>query len=347
MTDRPAPRTLSVPGEFPDLPAALAAAQPGDTVLLTAPAVVRETIRFPDGVTIEALAGAMLRGPAGCPVLVIEDAVDARISGLHLIHERGDGDAPLCEIRRAAVELRRCTFSAARGHGLLATEGAQLRLKHCAFSASSGDGVHLDGPAVHAEVLDCSACDNSGHGLRAVGGADAYMERFTARENGWGISAAGEATRVTCRMGVIESNRGTGLFSHLGAMLRIEGCSITANAGDGVSGSGSGTSIIARRNIVACNSGAGFLISGGPAVILDGNTCGDNHGAGISLSGPGTTVEIFANECVENGRGIITAGDVTGLMEDNVCERNSTDDFAVTAPALRLLRNRGAPPKTP
>jgi hypothetical protein len=214
--------TWHVPGDVPTIAAALAAAQPGDAVLIAPGTYHEHDLVLP--------AGVSLTGDATDPADVVIDA-------------QGAGQVLAVLDPAAMVTISRLTLTggdAARGGGLLAGGNvvALSEVRLVANGADYGGGLYAEG--AHTYLSSCEVSDNL---ARAVGG---------------GVFARGEG-ELQINDSAIARNEaqayGGGWYAAAGAQLTVTGTTVADNsaaaAAEGASFAAAGVSFL--RSVIATN----------------------------------------------------------------------------------------------
>jgi len=265
---------LRVPADHPTIAAALAAAGPGDEVVVSAGTWTERNLVLPSDV--------ILRGATGDPRDVVIDAED-----LGRIGFTDFGAGP-------GTELRHLTFrngsTTSHGGGIYAKD-VDLRVIDCRFEACRagnwGGGLAFQGNCSPL-VQDCTFQDNDalyGGGLYCESGS-AVVTRCTFRNNhathgGGGMQAWYPPSTPVVTSCVFDGNDclsfSGGGFSVQYGTARLEGCTFHGNRA-GVNGAGSAAhvnvgSLTLERCLVARNPGTGEPVACPGGATLDVSCC--------------------------------------------------------------------------
>ncbi|OYT71187.1 MAG: hypothetical protein CFK52_08660 [Chloracidobacterium sp. CP2_5A] len=189
-------------GDFSTISAALNVARASDRILVR-PGVYRETVTLtknleiiadgpPGSVVVESASGPCLRQRLGSQVAqgltlrsagqpaVQLDGGALTLEDCHITAAQSAGVA--ASGAEARLTLRRSCIHGG-GHGLTATNGAQVELVECDIADHAGDGVRLDKQA-RLIARDSRIQGNRQVGVSATGGAAARLERCLLERNG-------------------------------------------------------------------------------------------------------------------------------------------------------------------
>ncbi len=315
--------TLPVPGTYPTIAAALAAAVSGDTVsvacgrylehglAMASGVVLRSEHGDPDCVAIDAAGAIRCLGVAG-------SGAGTTIEGIEFTGGIGSGGG--IRVGPAShVVLVRCRFRAnatpGDGAGLLVTGGSTVAIRECQFldnDARVGPETDLQrggGAWVLESSVRLEDCLFAGNRARAGGAlfaqGDVEIVRCVFRENsarlGGGVYAGGFTLRFEdCLMEenatdalVAQQGRGGAVFA-TATGTEYAGCTFTRNfaghSGGAIyhtaSGSVGGRSSTFRGNRAYVNGGAGVLAvpSEFRGCVVAGNDAIVNNGGGFVLS---------------------------------------------------------------
>ncbi len=261
------PRTLKVPGDFPTPAAALAAAHPGDVLLLAAGTWTGPiAINFPLEIQGAGPLATIVQCPPndGCPLTLGPAAIGVKISGITFRHT-----APLAGNDRFAAALIRggtatfsdCHFTQASGHGLCVIQGGRATLSRCRFSENGWDGAAATDSASTLEIHDSEALNNLQHGIEAWAGAALTL------------------TNSRC-----EGNARNGIHADVAlASAKLTGNQLIANRELGL------LLASASSGEISANTASGNLLGGlliraaANALTVTGNTATQNQGPGLIL----------------------------------------------------------------
>ena len=202
LVERSAGLTLDVPGGYATIAAALAAAQPGDEVVIAA-GVFQESLSIPTGVS--------LRG-AGVDKTFLHGGIQAYATGVSLADLTVDGtitpDAyAAIDVFQGQADIRRVHVKGGtRGIVVEANTGA-LTVDRVRVEGTTGAGIVL-GAAKDVTVSNAIVATNQGHGLQVVSGtagtANVLVTHSLLFANGF--AAAEGAGYVTDSGGVTLAN---------------------------------------------------------------------------------------------------------------------------------------------
>jgi len=292
--------TLKVPADQPTIADALAAAVPGDVILVSA-GTYAESVAITGKrlLTLQAKGAVVLQGAE--PVLQIDDCVGVEVEGFTLALDSGDAPCQVTGSKDCA--LRQLTI------------------------AGEASGVRLQDSS-NVVVSDCDFTGLTGVALFATGCARLLVEKCTVDEATIGIQFGdfGEdpVTNSTVSRNTFRDCSVAGFQDTGGSVLLVERNVVEDGAGDGLSlGSISDTELsVVTRNTIRDLEGAGIPIRGG-AITVDRNVLTDLGGNGIDVIHGGGSNRILSNKLAGMAGIGISAGD------DDVVEANSVKQAAV------------------
>lgn len=265
----------TVPDAYASIQAAIDAAQPGDTVQVTA-GQYEGPIAFKDNI--------QLTGEGADKVCVVSHAPDAaaltasgcasgRISGIAFEQTYSGPLAP-----------KQSKFPAA-----IALKGSSLEISACTGHSMQGDGLSIAGRSTPS-VRDCAFDKNGGCGIYLNDGTEATVGNTQCTENG--------------RSGILLTGRATAPI--------LTGNRCLKNQKDGICFEGGATGD-ALKNVCSENAGSGIRIHG-PRSYPDftGNECRGNLAYGIGWD---ENSRATVKDCVLEGNGWIGDADVAPLLE--------------------------------
>jgi nitrous oxidase accessory protein NosD len=319
----PLPRILQVPSEFPSIQAAIAAASPGDTVVV-APGVYRENLDFlGKGITVTS------RHPQDAAV-VAATIIDGGEQGSVVTFDSYEPPGAVL-----------CGFTITNGSGKL-----QSSLNVLGSSARAGGGIRIgseSGPVIRNNLITKNRADLGG-GVYACSISLALLEDNCIADNhallGGGVRVAGDFRKPRTR----DSGQQT--------PFRLRQCTVRhnrASIGAGVSIDRVSSPQIIDNTIhhnIAAWDGGGIAVWDRSSPEIRGNRIFDNqagsvygYGGGISIVNtcrPSITGNFItgnqATGTVESGGGGVMAYRSAPSMADNVLQ----DNQAQNGPALYL-----------
>lgn len=145
-------RTLMVEGngrgQFPSITAALAEAQPGDTVLV-GPGEYREALALKPGVTVRSRIPlqAVLRSVEAGALVIAHDVARSRLTGFRLVSDAQQPFAVGVEVAGSDTELEDLVITGARETGVRIRGASPAVLRGCRIENSLGPGIEILGAA--------------------------------------------------------------------------------------------------------------------------------------------------------------------------------------------------------
>lgn len=367
------PQTLALApdgsGDFPDLPAAVAAVEPGGVINLgPGTYTLQEPLIIDKPLT---LAGAGIDETfivSGGQGYVVRYSGDGRFAATDItFRHEGDVDADAVRIDQGEIEISRCRFTGAvwaEGNdphaGLHILGGAQGRVQDSEALANNLDGIRVENDA-HVDLLRNTANDNAQYGIHfrdsargqasdnhctgnalggigVLGSAQPVLENNTLSGNDesgivyWG-NGAGEARRNTCR-----DNGLHGISLNDNAAPLLQENQLISNTQDGLVYFGSAAGV-ARHNTCNENGLHGIGVNGQAQPTLDSNICSSNAESGIRYSDESSGLA-QGNECTHNTlSGIIVTNSATPTLDGNFSNENTEDGLAYFESAGGIARN--------
>jgi hypothetical protein len=293
--------TLRVPGDYPTISAALAAAQASDLVeiacgtyferdlVLKTGVVVSGATGQPDCVVIDAGGagrGFVADGVAGCDIvgLTVRNASPA-VAG-----ESGGG----LRCVGSTVSFSSCTFQGGQveggGHGGgVYAENSLLTLDACRFESNvaGGWGGAFHGSSAETHLIDCTFVGNhaSRHGAVFLGGAPfavyetCLFESNTADSSSGGFGAENSVAGLFgCRLLANDGRRSGGAVTVTGSSsVLIQGCTFRNNVTSDEGGAvtvGAGARADIQRSIFDgnCTTGSPDATARGGAIYVGGGS---------------------------------------------------------------------------
>jgi len=271
-------RAIKVPGDYPDIPAAILAARPNDIIRVSAgtyktPLIITKPISLKgsaDGKTIIELPAK----EAGF-ITVSSTAPGTRISGFELRHtgfDHGLNRYSGITIEAQDVTISSCSIQDCAGHGIAVLGGAQAKISSCKISRCGWDGISVYGEDSRAEISDTLCQENLQHGIGFWLGGSGSVTKSKVLKNGLcGILAMSTGTKVTISSNTCSGNREAGILLSDAVSAEVISNTCEKNLLSG---------IVAR--------------SENTQVDLVGNTTKGNHEVGI-LTHQGVKVGKFEN----------------------------------------------------
>ncbi len=206
-----------------DIPSALAAAKPGQTVYV--PAGV-----WPGAIDLK--AGVRLQGAGpGHSKLVqarirAQDMADARVGGFTII---GDRDT-LVDVRGGSLDLEQCVLAGPAARGIVARDAAAITVRECSFARLGQAAIVVDRASA---TLDRVAVTKCGEGLFARGKSQAALTRCIVNNNarsGARIEGGAALAAAEC---IFWRNRAHGV-EVLDSQATLDRCTLVTNYACGV-----------------------------------------------------------------------------------------------------------------
>ncbi len=300
-------------GDYRTLEEAVAAASPGETILL-------ETGTYRLVEPLEVSKPLRLVGAGMDDTEIVSEAWGyvVRFSGdgpfaaeCITFRYEGGGVADVAVVEGGEVAFARCRFTGARAiHAALLGGRAGLRLQ--------GNTIGV--------VRDCVAAGND-YGIYVGGQAQPTLDRNVCTDNETsGIFYLGSPGGVACQ-NECSGNGVAGIYVGGQAQPTLEGNTCTGNKSSGIAYGGDASGV-SRQNECAGN-GIGIFVGEQSRPTLEGNVCADNERAGIAYCLLPCDAGGIArqNKCSGNEVGIYVAETAGPDLVDNDCYDNAEEDI--------------------
>lgn len=263
-------RTLQVPGDFPTLPDAVAAARERDRIVVAegtwaGPVVIDKPLTLEgagrDRTIVEVDAAA------SCAATFGPGSSGSRVSGITFRH-RGFDSGPnrfsALLVRGAELTLADCRVADSAGHGLAVQEAGRVAASRCLFENNGWDGVAVRGAGSRIEFSECEATGNFGHGFDLWDGGSGALHRCIARDNSAnGILVDTTAADVVIGENDLRANREYGIVVSAAASGRIHGNQSRENLLGGMAVRFSAARLSFENNRLENNLGPGLALEQG------------------------------------------------------------------------------------
>ncbi len=288
-------RTLQVPGDFPTLAEAIAAARDKDRIVIaegtwTGPVIVDKPLALEgagrDKTFVEVEATLSTAATFG------RQSSGSRVSGITFRHRGFDAGADRFSavlVRGAEITLNDCRFADSAGHGFAVVEAGRVAASRCSFENNGWDGVAVRGAGSRVEFTGCESTGNFGHGYDLWDGGSGAIHDSLARDNsGNGILVHTTGENVVLGNNDLRGNREYGIVAFSAVSGRIHGN-------------------LCRENLLG---GMAVRFAAAPMVI-EGNKLEKNGGPGLALE-QGLQASAYANNTAKGnagGKNIVTGAD--------------------------------------
>ena len=364
VTAHAEPKTITVPGDFPAVKAAVEAAAPGDTVLIK-PGQYQESLVIDKPVTLrgEAPEQVLLRNTvlAG-NVIKITSKEAVLLENLIVEHSdrEPDGQEPkypdLVLVEGGKAELRRCVLRKGGGSGLSAGTGSEVTAKDCRMEDNVRAGAAIHDKGTVARLSGNTLAKNGNEGIVVYDeGAGVFTENSVLKNRRNGILAVGPAPEgIVIQGNRAEANAETGIHvdrcpgvavlsniciknlkegirAHTGTPVEVRQNLCEGNEGAGIHAGGAGTVAAVEENRCMENQGAGIAVLAGARAAIKGNTATGNGGNGVAVRNWETSADITGNTCTGNTlNGILVSHGAAATVEGNTCTANKGRGVAQT-----------------
>lgn len=263
-------RTLQVPGDFPTLAAAVAAARDRDRIVVAegtwaGPVVIDKPLTLEGAgrdrtiVEVDAAAGnAATFGPGSS---------GSRASGITFRHrgfDAGPDRFSAVLVRGAELTFADCRMADSAGHGLAVLAAGRVAATRCLFENNAWDGAAVRGAGSRLEASECEATGNFGHGFDLWDGGSGALHRGTARDNSAnGILVDTTADDVVVGDNDLRANREYGIVVSAAASGRIHGNQCRENLLGGMAVRFSAARLSFENNRLERNHGPGLALEQG------------------------------------------------------------------------------------
>jgi parallel beta-helix repeat protein len=300
--------TLRVPQDHKSIQAAVDAAQPGDTVMVS-PGNYKERIRLKPGIIVRS-AGDDAKGELGL-----------KRAEATLLDGGGEGSGPgVVMAEGSSLDGFTVTnvgnYDDARWKRHYDSQGEELADEEGAVGVEgSNPAISIEG--VTCTVVQCIVHHNGSAGIGVVG------------QDGQRVAPIIRGNVVFRNMG-----GGIGLADGAEAIVRENTCYENLRAGIGCRNS----SPVVTGNTCYGNVRAGIGCREGATPVLRGNKCYRNRRAGIGIRMKGTSPVVEDNECYENAMaGIGNRDGAEPIIRNNRCYKNKMAGIGTRSGARPLI----------
>jgi nitrous oxidase accessory protein NosD len=283
------PRELLVdptdPTAYPEIDAAVAVAEDGDTVIVSpgtyrVPVVVDRAVRIEGRGSVE----EVILEPVGGEALGVA-ASGAHIRGLTIRPSRAGNDGA--------------------DHSAVAVHDASVIVEGCQLSSHLGASVWVGGPAAEVWLHGCVIANGAQNAVWVTEEARAEVVGCRITGHRWPIIVGGAHASLTVRDCQVLDNLDHGIVGADRATLVVAGCTIARNAVSGVLLLGAAPASRVEGCIIEENGGTGVFVEGGRGRIVGNRIRGNDVGVAV-MEGAAPIVE--DNELTENRLGLGVRG---------------------------------------
>ncbi len=263
-------RTLQVPGDFPTLAEAVAAARDRDRIVVgegtwAGPVIIDKAIALEgagrDKTIVEVEAAVSTAATFG------RHSGGARVSGITFRHrgfDAGPDRFSALLVRGAEVTMNDCRVADSAGHGLAVMEAGRVVATRCLFENNGWDGVAVRGAGSRIEFTECESTGNFGHGYDIWDAGSGAIHGSIARDNsGNGILVDTTAEDVVIGDNELRGNREYGIVVSAAASGRVHGNQCRENLLGGMAVRFSAARLIFENNKLEKNAGTGLALEQG------------------------------------------------------------------------------------
>ena len=293
-------------GDFATVSAAIAAAKPGDRIL------VRPGL-YEEGLVVDKPLEILGDGPVsdivirarGAEVLLFQASI-GRVANLTLRQDGGNGKWYGVDITQGRLDLEGCDISSRSLSCVGIHDGADPRLRRNQIHNSQQAGIVFHDSGLG--TLEDN--DITGNALAGV----------TVKTGG----------NPTLRRNRVHDNRASGVLVLEGGLGTLEDNDITGNTLAGVTVKTGGNPTL-RRNQIHDNKGSGVVVTDSGLGILDDNDITGNGLTGVEIRYSGSPT-LRANRINRNGYYAVSIyGGGLGVIEDNDLTRNTEGAWLIAA----------------
>jgi tetratricopeptide (TPR) repeat protein len=276
-------RTLTVPGDFGSIAAAIEAARPRDRIRIGA-GTWNEALQVDKPLELEGAGRdqtVIECGAGDGPVIVWGSAAGGGRASRMLLRHRtvapGAERFSVVLVRGGQVGFGECEMRDGNGHGVVVIEGGLAVLNRCRFAANGWDGVAAYGDGSRVEVSECESTGNYEHGIDIWNGAAAVIRGSTASGNGRNgsyIATPGPLEIIDSRFIdnrefglVVAASRGGTLHGNTAERNRLGGIAIHRTAAE----------LEVRDNRALRNEGPGLVLDRGFAARVLANNLSEHN----------------------------------------------------------------------
>ena len=346
-------RTLTVPGQYATVQAAIDAARSGETVRVGA-GTYREKLLFRTGVRLvgDGSETTIISVPGTGDCLEAKDCPSGTISGFTFEHSAPNppNDVEYAVfLHGSAVQMRNCRVRNSGSVGVSCEEGDKSLVESCEIVGSHGFGLRAQGAGTASVFRGNRVHNNGWAGIIFDKGAAGLAENNTSEDNEqFGFSVVDKGTAPTINGNTVRHNKLSGFTYQDGAGGTASGNTVVDNLQAGFRIADAGTAPTLSHNQVKGNAFSGIIIIDGAGGLLDSNTSDANGGTGVLVKGGGTAPVLRGNQLTGNKLNGLYFGEAAeGLAESNVVSGNVQTGIFVggkgTGPTLRAnqARNNG------
>ena len=200
------PRELRVPEQYPNVEAAVAAANPGDTILLGS-ANWYGNVVIDQPLTLQGRGNARLMAADGSQPIITVNSDSVRIRQLRI--ERGAAGVVAAASARG-LSFEDCSFSRNFGDAIRAVGTPSMSIVNTSITLNEGRGVFLDG-ANGFYINNSQANDNGGAGFEMFSN-DGFISNCEARRNQAGAGFFLIGSRCGLQNNLATDNQGMGFL---------------------------------------------------------------------------------------------------------------------------------------
>ena len=210
----PTGQIIHVPRDYLTIGAALATAQPGQTVLV-APGVYEECVVLKSGVRLvgQKWDTTIIRNRSTpSPVVYANGISSASISNftiLQLLEQTGTNRYGCIHIKNSSITVQSC-YVQSSGNGIDITSSGNSQVLNCLAKDCARTGISVDNG--HADLSDNTCSENKEWGIYFVNGSKGKVDGNTCNGNTFGgLAFRGSSTQVDIMRNVANNNGGHGI----------------------------------------------------------------------------------------------------------------------------------------
>ncbi len=304
------------PADFATLGAAIAAAEPGQRILIL-PGCYTESLQIDKPVTLigQGKAGEVQIKSIDSPCITIQsDQVNLHNLAIHACREAGNA----------------LFFGVEVSHGT-------VLLEQCSITSDSLACLSLHGSTTNATVRGCTIRNGAAAGIDMYDGAQGIIEECVVQGNARaGIEVSHGASPIIRRC-KIQHGLASGIFVTDNGLGLIEACDVLSNGGAGIAVSFGGNPLI-RNVAIHDNQGAGVFVYKQGGGMIESCTISGNLAAGIEIKeGGDPTVRRCA---IHSGQfsGVYAHAYALGRISQCQIHANSDTNVTIAEHSATVLR---------
>ncbi len=344
-------RTLTVPGQYATVQAAIDAAKSGDTVRVGR-GTFREKLTFKAGIRLvgDDRSTTTISVAGNGPCLYVLNCASGMVSGLtfeHTATNPKDEIHYIVWLRGSKVQMRDCRVRNSGSTGISCEDADKSLVENCEIVGAHAFGLRAMGAGTAPVFRGNHVSGSAWSGVCFSNGAGGLAENNTCEDGaGVGFSILGAGTAPAINGNTARRNKLSGFSYEKGASGRASGNTVAENTEAGFRVADDGTAPVLSENEAKGNGLSGFNVLDGAGGVIDSNTSDGNVGSGVLVMKSGSNPVVKNNRLTGNkGSGMYFRDGAAGLAESNTISGNTESGIFVngkgTAPTLRENQIQG------